>query len=288
LTDDIDPKTAGEAITRLATLVETGDIDPSLLKVAPTNNRKTPISDTEKEEMKRSILTSGVIEPIIINEDNLVVSGQLRWAGALSAGLKKIPFIRMKFNDRFSERVVSLVQDYFHHDLTASDRGWFAKRAVEEDHKTTKFIAETLGLEEETVKNWLRALDIPKVLDKMPKSKQQFLSSSHKKRLATKAILESPEFREDPNKAVKLVEFSSKAPLREIESIRKDVTKHTPIDIESRTKRLEGFNTLIEVKVPRYLEYEFRKQLLKRHEDFVNVLIFLMEKYVRGECLPPA
>lgn len=281
-------KTAEEAIAKLATLIESGSIDPSLLKVAPTNNRQTPIKDLEKEEMKKSILAIGVVEPIIINENNLIVSGQLRWIGALAAGIEKIPFIRMKFKDRFSERVISLVQDYFHHDLSATDRGWFAKRSVEEDHKTTEFIAITLGLEEETIKNWLRALDVPEVLEKIPKSKQQFLDSSHKKRMATKAILESSEFKEDPAKAIKLVEFSSKAPLREIESIRKDIVRHTPVDMESRTQRLEGFNSLIEVKIPRYLEYEFRKQLLKRNEDFVNVLIFLMEKYVRGECLPPA
>jgi hypothetical protein len=71
-----------------------------------------------------------------------------------------------------------------------------------------------------------------------------------------------------------------------LEAIRIDVIINTPVDPGSGTTHPKEFYSLIRFGVPRYLENEFRKKLRARNEDFINTLIFLMDKYVKGECLP--
>jgi hypothetical protein len=280
LTTDI-PLNIQNEMKKLGEIVEIGTISPQVIKVAETNNRKDPISERDKMELNKSISEVGVVEPVILNENNEIVGGQLRWTSALVNNLKSIPYVKMKFHDKFSERIASILQDYHHHPLSDKDKGLFVRKCIEEDKRTLEDIADSLGIEVQTVRSWLRFDQVPKVIEENDKLKQSYLKLPFKKRIATESILSRAPYKDDQEKAVELIEFASEAPLRELEQARKDVVKRTPVNAEQRKLRLKQNCVLIEVKIPRYLDNVFREKLRKENKDYTEVLVQLIEEYVR-------
>lgn len=51
------------------------------------------------EEFKKSIKTSGVIEPIIITQDNVIVSGHQRVKACIELGIEEVPYERRIYED---------------------------------------------------------------------------------------------------------------------------------------------------------------------------------------------
>jgi hypothetical protein len=268
---------------KLGEVVEFGYISPLELKVAPTNNRITAISDNDRLEMAASIGEIGVVEPVILNEKNEIVQGQLRWSGALTKGIQKIPFIRMRFSNQFAERIASIIQDYLHHGLTDKDRYAFVKKCVDEDGKTYEDIAISLGINVETVRSWAKYQDVPKIIAKEEKAKQTLFNMPIKKKLLTDAVLKREPYCNDVEKAIDFIEFAANSPLREIEQAKKDVVAKTPVDIVARRQRLQENTTLLEIRIPKYLDTAFRNKLRKLNADYTEVLVSLIEKYVREQ-----
>jgi ParB family chromosome partitioning protein len=266
---------------KLGEIIEIGTISPQVIRVAETNNRTDPISERDKMELNKSISEVGVVEPVILNENNEIVGGQLRWTSALVNNLKSIPYVKMKFHDKFSERIASILQDYHHHPLSDKDKGLFVRKCIEEDKRTLEDIATSLGIEIQTVRSWLRFDQVPKVIEENAKLKQSYFKLPFKKRIATESILSRAPYKDDQEKAIELIEFASEAPLRELEQARKDVVKRTPVNAEQRKLRLKQNCVLIEVKIPRYLDNVFREKLRKENKDYTEVLVSLIEQYVR-------
>lgn len=273
-------------VNKLGTIIETGEIDPRILKVADTNNRTMPISDKEKFELRTSIGNIGVLEPVLLDEDNGIVSGQLRWAGAIAADRAKVPFIRMKFKDKFSARIASIVQDYLNHPLTDKDRYLFVKKAIDEDRKTLKEIADSLGIEEQTIRAWAKYEDVPAIISNDKALKQSFLDLPIKKKIATESILNRDPYKNDTGKAIEFIEFARNAPLRELEQVRKDVIKRTPVNAAARKQRLSENTTMLELRIPKYLDTSFRNTLRELNMDYVEVIIKLIENFVRTKQCP--
>lgn len=76
-------------------------VNPRSLKPDPNQPRRD-ISEEEINDMAASITRletitpgRGVIKPIEVNGDNIIVTGELRWRGALKAGLKTVPILRV-------------------------------------------------------------------------------------------------------------------------------------------------------------------------------------------------
>jgi hypothetical protein len=274
-----------EALNKLGEIVETGYISPRLLKLAKTNNRTVKIPDSDRDEMVTSVRESGVVEPIIINLNNEVVSGQLRWNAALIANLESIPFTRIKFIDAFSERICSMMQDELHHKLDSYDKYMFVKKCIEEDKKTISQISKLLGKNTETIRAWSRFQSVPEVISNNEDASDTFLSLVNKKKVAVRSILDKPQYKNDVEKSLKLIEFASDAPLRELEQAKKDANSGSPIDTEARKKRLKERTTLIEVKIPKYLDKTFRNKLKEVNADYVVVIEKLIAGYVRGEFI---
>src|SRR5262249_41626756 len=61
------------------------------LKPHPDNHRI--YGDTADAELIESIRSKGVLEPLLITLDNLIVSGHRRWRAAQAAGLADVPVI---------------------------------------------------------------------------------------------------------------------------------------------------------------------------------------------------
>jgi ParB/RepB/Spo0J family partition protein len=258
--------------------------DPTTLKVAPTNVRTEDITNEEKEEMKLSVQNSGIKEPIIINENDEVVSGGLRLAAALAAGLKEVPCVQKKFQDKYEERLTCFLQDNLHHPISQRAKYEFVKKAVEEDGKTFAQLAMDLGRTEYTVKQWSKYETFPEIVEKKPELKQVFFEASPKRAMLVKQILQKGEFKENPEKSIGLIEMLQEGtPLTVFEEISKDSTAGLPVDINYRKSLMEKELAHVEVKIPKDLDLMFRKKLREENRDYTRTIAELIQKYVSGE-----
>ena len=82
--------------------VAVGDIKPD------PNQPRTHIDQDKVRDMAQSMRTEGVIKPIEIDEDNVIVTGEMRWRAAKEAGLATIPCVRRSFKgrDRYRRQLI--------------------------------------------------------------------------------------------------------------------------------------------------------------------------------------
>jgi ParB family chromosome partitioning protein len=79
-----------------ATQILITDIQPD--KNQP--RKKTGFGNEEIQELANSIKEVGMIVPILIQKDNLIIDGERRWRAAKLIGLKKVPVV---YNDNLTE-----------------------------------------------------------------------------------------------------------------------------------------------------------------------------------------
>jgi len=256
-------------------------VDPKELKIAPTNVRVEDISDIDKEIMDRSVATVKIKEPIIINENNEIVSGSLRWSSALRVGLEKVPVIRKKFKNKFEERITCMLQDDLHHPLTDRARYEFVKKCIEEDGKSLEEIADALGKSVHTIRQWTKYTLIPEQIKGNEELERTFLETSRKKKLELQSIALTKYFQEEPEEYVKLVEKTREEnlPLSTLEEIRKTSKSNLPVDVDFVTEISKVETELVKVKVPKAIISKFKKRLFEEKRDFFKTIVDLMEAY---------
>ncbi|MEM2260835.1 MAG: ParB/RepB/Spo0J family partition protein [Ignisphaera sp.] len=255
--------------------------DPKTLKIAPTNVRVDPIPPEQFEMMKLSVAVEGIKEPIIINENDEIVSGGIRWKAALDVGLPTVPCVRKKFRDKFEERVTCFMQDHLHHPLTGNDRHNFVLKALEEDKKTFSEIARSLGVTEETVRRWARFGEIPEQLKEKPTLRQTFLIKSGRIRDSLLKLSKTPYFKEHPEEFLKVVEANP--PVRAIDEMTKDSKLKVPINVDFRIKISGEARSLVELYIPDQLNRAFINKAKEVQKDPKEILITLITKFVSGE-----
>lgn len=266
----------------LGTIIEYGFIDPKLLQVAETNNRTIPISEAERDEMDKSVIENGVTEAVILNMEDKIVSGQLRWQSALRTNQAEIPFVKMQFKDKYSERIFSMLQDDQHHRLEQVDLITFVKKCVAMHGKSIAQIAKSLGKDACALRSLVNSETIPSVIADDPKLVDKYNDLTYKRRNAVKSVLDKPSYKEDYVKAQDFINFALDAPLRELEQARKDACLGSPIDAKARKNRLKERTILIEVKIPQNVDKDFRNALKKNNKDYVVIIEKLITGYSRG------
>ena len=97
-------------------MVAVGELVPD-----PNQPRKT-FNPEDVESMASTIEAQGVINPIEIDGDNVIVTGQLRWMAAEKAGLSEVPCILWEgdANKRFERQ---LIENLNHHALSGEEQG---------------------------------------------------------------------------------------------------------------------------------------------------------------------
>jgi len=107
-------------------------IDPNLLKPDPNQPRQT-WTEKDLEELKElaeTFKTCGIIHPIEVDENNVIILGERRWRASKIAGLNKVPIRRqtgLSYSKRFERQ---LVDDAHRRDLNPLDRAWAYATAV--------------------------------------------------------------------------------------------------------------------------------------------------------------
>jgi len=105
--------------------MEIKQIKTGLIKPDKNQPRKS-FKPTRIDEMAQSILTEGVINPIEIDEDYKIITGEMRWRAAVKAGLETIPckILKIGGDERFMRQVVENI----HHNTMTS---WDTAKSIE-------------------------------------------------------------------------------------------------------------------------------------------------------------
>jgi ParB family chromosome partitioning protein len=137
------------------------EIDIDLIGPSPYQPR-TKFREEALEELARSILTSGIIQPIVVrplgNRFQLI-AGERRWRAAQRAGLTRVSAIIRQVPDNLALEM-TLVENIQREDLNAMEAARAFERLMEEFHLTQELVAERTGKDRATVANAIRLLKL--------------------------------------------------------------------------------------------------------------------------------
>jgi ParB family transcriptional regulator, chromosome partitioning protein len=151
------------AATAPAREVITGprEIDIDLIEPSPYQPR-TKFREEALEELARSILTSGIIQPIVVRplgDRFQLIAGERRWRAAQRAGMNKVSAIIRQVPDNLALEM-TLVENIQREDLNAMEAARAFQRLMEEFQLTQELVAERTGKDRATVANAIRLLKL--------------------------------------------------------------------------------------------------------------------------------
>ncbi|AUB32157.1 ParB/RepB/Spo0J family partition protein [Spiroplasma floricola] len=141
-------------------------ISIDLLKPNPFQPRKT-FEEEELNELAESIKIHGIIQPIIINNQNEIVAGERRTRAAKIAGLKEIPAIILELSSDQMEEF-AIIENIQRVDLLDIEEAVAYKKLSTNLKLKQEEIAIRVGKSRSHVANIMRLLNLPqKVQDAM-------------------------------------------------------------------------------------------------------------------------
>ncbi|MBO5447794.1 MAG: ParB/RepB/Spo0J family partition protein [Ruminococcus sp.] len=162
--------------------VQTSDIVPN-----PSQPRRHFPVD-ELTSLAKSISQDGIIQPLTVRKTQggfELISGERRLRAAKLAGLRSVPCIVMKSDDRRSA-VLALVENIQRSNLNCFEEAQAISKLIEEGAATREDIAARLGLAQSTVANKLRLL-------KLTPEEQKIICSSGLSERHARALLKIPD-----------------------------------------------------------------------------------------------
>jgi ParB family chromosome partitioning protein len=137
------------------------EIDIDLIEPSPYQPR-TKFREEALEELARSILTSGIIQPIVVRPLGSrfqLIAGERRWRAAQRAGLNKVSAIIRQVPDNLALEM-TLVENIQREDLNAMEAARAFERLMKEFQLTQEIVAERTGKDRATVANAIRLLKL--------------------------------------------------------------------------------------------------------------------------------
>ena len=142
-------------------------VDIDLIDPSPFQPR-TRFREEALEELTRSILASGIIQPLVlrpIGNRFQLIAGERRWRAAQRAGLRKVTAIVRQVPDELALEM-TLVENIQREDLNAIEAARAFERLMLEFQLTQERVAERTGKDRATVANAVRLLKLePKIRD---------------------------------------------------------------------------------------------------------------------------
>ena len=118
------------------------------------------------EELKRSILSNGLIQPITVRRiapsHYQMISGERRLKACHEIGYKEIPAYIIKVDSDEAMLALALIENIQREKLNPIEIGLAFKRLMDDCHLTQEQIAEKVGKDRTTVANSIRLLRLPK------------------------------------------------------------------------------------------------------------------------------
>jgi ParB family chromosome partitioning protein len=160
-------QTLGRGLSALLgedTAPQTGllEVDIDLIEANPEQPR-TNFSETALDELARSIIANGIVQPIVVRQKNgryQIVAGERRWRAAQRAGLRKIPVVVRDIPD---ERLleIALVENIQRQELNPIEEATAYQRLINHIGLTQEMVAERVGKDRTLITTTLRLLRLP-------------------------------------------------------------------------------------------------------------------------------
>jgi ParB family chromosome partitioning protein len=122
----------------------------------------------ELEELAASIKQHGIIQPIIVDEEDgryVIVAGERRSRAARMAGLEEVPAIVRKYSSQ-KRLEIALIENIHRSDLNPLEEAFAYKQIMENGGLSQDETAERVGKNRSTVANALRLLKLPPAMGK--------------------------------------------------------------------------------------------------------------------------
>ena len=123
------------------------------------------IDPVSLEELKKSILTNGLIQPITVrrtpDHKYQLISGERRLNACKEIGFREIPAYIIDVDSEELMLALALIENIQREKLNAIEIGTAYKRLMDECHLTQEQIAERVGKDRTTVANSIRLLKLP-------------------------------------------------------------------------------------------------------------------------------
>jgi len=152
--------------------------------VANTLQPRTEFDPAALEELTQSILTHGVLQPILLRPLRLgrfeLIAGERRFRASEAAGLKTIPAIVREMSDEES-LTVALIENIQREDLNAIEAARGYRQLIDQFGLTQTSLAKQIGKAQPTIANALRLLRLaPEIQDSISNGQ---ISEEHGKAL---------------------------------------------------------------------------------------------------------
>jgi ParB family chromosome partitioning protein len=139
------------------------------------------IDPVSLDELKKSILTNGLIQPITVrrtpDHKYQLISGERRLQACKDIGFKEIPAYIIDVTSDELMLALALIENIQREKLNSIEVGSAYKRLMDECHLTQEQIAERVGKDRTTVANTIRLLKLPQqIQDALIKDK---ITSGH-------------------------------------------------------------------------------------------------------------
>ena len=159
-----------------------------IIDVEPNRNQARKMFDQEGlEELADSIKMYGIIQPIVVTDNNgyySIIAGERRWRAAKIAGLTEIPAI-VRERDEKKNKEISLIENIQREDLNVIEKAEGIKALMVEYDLKQDEIAKILGKSRSGIANTVRVLNLsPKVLELAKEGK---LTEGHCRQLLMEA-----------------------------------------------------------------------------------------------------
>jgi ParB family transcriptional regulator, chromosome partitioning protein len=147
---------------------EAGDvrvIELDVSEVAPNPYQpRTEFDPAHIEELKRSILEKGIIQPVTVRRlggGYQLIAGERRLRAAREAGMDRIPALVMDISSPEEMMELSLIENVQRENLNPIEEAKAYRMLVEQCHLTQEEVSAKVGKDRSTVANLLRLLRLP-------------------------------------------------------------------------------------------------------------------------------
>lgn len=127
------------------------------------------------EELSASIQSQGIIQPIVVRPLSTggyeIIAGERRWRAARHAGLKQVPCIVKRVDDRAAV-AMALIENIQREDLNAIEEAQALERLQDEFKLTHQQVADVIGKSRTTVSNLLRLNQLDDQVKRFVETKQ--------------------------------------------------------------------------------------------------------------------